>query len=67
MIRAVKLPLALPLALLLGYGCAGELSDPEKQAAAILERAHDLMGGQALIDSIHTMQVTAASMYRSVR
>ena len=52
--------LLLPL-LLATVGCAGELSDPEKQAIAILGRAHDLMGGQALIDSIHTLQVTAAS------
>ncbi|MCH8328718.1 MAG: hypothetical protein IID15_09405, partial [Candidatus Marinimicrobia bacterium] len=52
--------LLMPL-LLWTLGCAGKLSDPEKQAIAILARAHDLMGGQALIDSIHTLQVTAAS------
>ena len=52
----------LGLLALLAAGCAQGLTDPQKEAVVILERALTLLGGAEKLAAIETLQVTATCM-----
>ena len=58
--RPMRQPTILGLAALLAASCAATVTDSQKEAMVILERAETLLGGPEKLAAIVTLQVTAA-------